>query len=44
MKHHSAIQENKVDLYVPIQKDVLDILFCMIPSLLKNKMKKKIGI
>lgn len=40
MEHHTAIKKNKVHLQILTQEDVLDILFCMILPLLKNKMKK----
>lgn len=40
IEHHAVIKKNKVDLYAPTQKDVLDIMFYVILSLLKNKMNK----
>ena len=40
INYFATIKKNKVDLYAPTQKDVLDIMFYVILSLLKNKMNK----
>lgn len=39
LEPNKAVKKNKVNLHIPMQKDVLDILFCMILFLLKNKME-----
>lgn len=44
VEYHTVVKKNKEHLYVLTQKDVLDLLFFTIPSLLKNQMKKTMQV